>query len=115
MTKILAFNSTVWFETVSQVTIRWKKFYSEYVRKTASLSIPLHVIYYEQLKENTTAQVRQILQFYKNTTGFEPDNVEERIECINQVRNLNPSEILNNGRSEHLRPTESFDRYAILN
>ena len=83
--KFSAFNSTVWFDTISQVTIRWKKVYSDYVRRCAELSIPLHVIYYEQLKENTTAQVREILKFYKEATGFEPENVESRIECINQV------------------------------
>lgn len=79
-----AFNSTVWFDTIKQVTIRWTNFYKGYVQTTSKLGIPLHVMYYEDLKANTLAQVEAILNFYENVTGFVPSDKDIRLKCIQQ-------------------------------
>lgn len=80
-----AFNTTVWDDWIKHVSYRWQKLYSDYVIKCDSMNIPIHVIYYENLKEDTVKEVKSILNFYNETINFVPDNVEDRIECLSQT------------------------------
>ena len=79
-----AFNTTAWDDTVGKVTGRWRNFYTGYVLKGHRFGVPVHVVYYENLKANVTKEIEGILDFYKNTIGFEPENAQKRIDCITQ-------------------------------
>lgn len=79
-----AFNSTIWDDTIQQVTVRWKNFYKSYVEKCQKLNIPIHIIYYESLKSDTLSEVKKIINFYETVIGFIPDSVEDRLDCIAQ-------------------------------
>jgi len=89
-----AFNSTIWDKTIERVTVRWRNLYSQYISKSAEYGIPVHVVYYEHLKEDAVKEVGKILQFYREAIGFTPDNVEQRIECITQEHILRHSPFL---------------------
>lgn len=80
-----AFNTTIWDDTVKHVSNRWKKIYVGYVKKCSTLKIPLHVIYYENLKSNTIKEVTDMLNFYKESINFVPDNMDDRIDCLTQA------------------------------
>ena len=79
---ILAFNTTAWDDTVDKVTGRWRNFYTGYVLKGRRFNVPVHVVYYENLKQNVTREIEGILDFYKTAIGFEPANAQDRIDCI---------------------------------
>ena len=86
--KILAFNSTEWIDSINHVAGRWRNFYVGYAETTAKLNIPIHLIYYENLKDNTIGEVKDLLQFYEDSIGFIPDHKDERIACLEQERFL---------------------------
>lgn len=80
-----AFNSTEWIDSINHVAGRWRNFYVGYAETTAKLNIPIHLIYYENLKDNTIGEVKDLLQFYEDSIGFIPDHKDERIACLEQT------------------------------
>ena len=74
--------SELWKEFLPGHIKRWSAsylFYGEYANIT---NIPLHIVYFENLKENLEKEVRDIAEFYEKRFDFVPDDLETRMGCL---------------------------------
>jgi hypothetical protein len=55
----------------------------------AKAEIPIHIIYYEDLKEDVIPEMKKVLYFFKNEFGLVIPDREWRLECLLQVSVLN--------------------------
>ena len=44
----------------------------------------LHVVLYEDVRENPINELRKIMQFIEKTNGYKPENLEERLHCLSE-------------------------------
>ena len=74
--------SSMWQTFLPGHIKRWSAshlFYGEYANVTY---IPIHVMYFEDLKSNVKEQIDQLVHFYKDKFQFEPKELEWRMECL---------------------------------
>ena len=75
-------DSDLWKEFLPGHIKRWSAsylFYGEYANIT---HIPIHIVYFENLKVDLEKEVRAIGNFYEKHFDFIPDDLETRMNCL---------------------------------
>ena len=76
------FNSTKWFQHTSSSATKWGAVNSKYAEYTRQNKIPMHIMFYENLKVNSTREMETVLEFLENNFGFRPDEEDRRLKCL---------------------------------
>lgn len=77
-----AFNTTAWDDFVVKMSARWVRHYHRYISESASKNIPLKIVYYENLQEDSVREMKHVLEFLEEAIGFKADNKKQRLSCI---------------------------------
>jgi hypothetical protein len=70
------------------MSARWVRHYHRYISESASKNIPLKIVYYENLQEDSVREMEHVLEFLEEAIGFKADNKKQRLSCIANVRNI---------------------------
>ena len=80
------FNSTKWFQTVKGLSTKWLNLHSKYAEYSNANNLPMHVLFYENLKTNSTHEMGRFLNFMKKNYDFYPTDGLRRLNCLSKVR-----------------------------
>jgi len=47
-------------------------------------NLPVHVLYFDDLKQNSTYEMEKVLQFLYDNYGFIPDDKAKRLQCLSK-------------------------------
>ena len=78
------FNSTKWFQTVEKQSTWWVNVHHKYAEFSSHNNFPTHVLFYENLKNNSTLEMGRFLNFLKQNYNFYPTDGLRRLECLSK-------------------------------
>ena len=78
------FNKTNWFQSVQELSSEWFNLYSKHVEQSKANRVPLIIIFYENLKINSTHQMERILNFMNEHYDFFPKDGLRRLKCLSK-------------------------------
>ena len=82
------FNTTKWTDVAQGLSTRWVELHLKYVSWAKTYAKPMHIIFYENLKSNSTNEMKKFLHFYRKHFGFYPEDAERRLRCLSKDRIL---------------------------
>ena len=82
------FNTTKWTDVAQGLSTRWVELHLKYVSWAKTYAKPMHIIFYENLKSNSTNEMGKFLHFYRKHFGFYPEDAERRLRCLSKDRIL---------------------------
>ena len=77
------FNSK-WFKTVEKLSTWWVNVHHKYAEFSSTTSFPMHVVFYENLKNNATHEMERVLNFMKKNYNFYPNDGLRRLKCLSK-------------------------------
>ena len=80
------FNTTKWSQTVEELSYEWVHLYTKHANQSRIRQLPLNVIFYEDLKLNSTHQMELVLNFMKEQFKFHPWDALRRLQCLSKDR-----------------------------
>ena len=75
-------NTTLWFDTSKKLAFAWVQLYSKYAEFVANREIPVQIVFYENLKKNSTFEMQEILRFFKEKFKFSATDGNKRVRCL---------------------------------
>ena len=77
------FNSSSWYKMIDTLSVHWRDLHVAYANFLLKhRNIPLHVIFYENLKESPLKEMTDLLEYLKINFGFSTPDTEDRLTCL---------------------------------
>lgn len=78
------FNSTKWFQTVEKLSTWWVNVHHKYAEYSSMNNYSTHVVFYENLKNNSVHEMDRFLNFYNKNYNFYPTDGVRRLKCLSK-------------------------------